>query len=390
MDLKDDPLIKEYIQNHNIKPNTILRFTRGITLYSEFLDKTPEEWISEAEAEEENRIRMRRRKIKKYLLDFKDYLDSQHFSVLSVKTHMGSVRSMYHEQDIEVPRIILKRDTRQELRDAIPTKENIRFAITMANPKYKAIIYLMTSSGMGMSEVISLSVGDFVKSLQDDIKMSKVNMFNIGELIEIVEEKRLKNPLMIPTWHIIRIKTEMPYVTFSSPESLTAILDYLKTDPPKTLEDPLFRTGVNPTRHQTFCFYFQRLNNKCNFGKPDLQSFFRSHALRKYFATTISEHITKLKVDRLLGHRVDNQTNSYFKTNLPELKEAYIKAIPFISIGDTEIRVLESEDKKLLTKLKVELESQSENSRLQAEQIAALQRQLDRKDEIEMLKPKED
>ena len=25
MDLKDDPLIKEYIQNHNIKPNIIIR-----------------------------------------------------------------------------------------------------------------------------------------------------------------------------------------------------------------------------------------------------------------------------------------------------------------------------------------------------------------------------
>ena len=68
--------------------------------------------------------------------------------------------------------------------------------------------------------------------------MSKVIMFN-RELIEIVEEKRLKNQLMIPTWHITRIKTEMSYVTFSSPESLTAILDYLKTDHPKSLKDPL-------------------------------------------------------------------------------------------------------------------------------------------------------
>lgn len=71
MDLHDDPLIKEYIQNHNIKPNTIIRFTRGITLYSEFLDKTPEQWISEAEEQEEKWIRMRRRSIKKYLLDWK-------------------------------------------------------------------------------------------------------------------------------------------------------------------------------------------------------------------------------------------------------------------------------------------------------------------------------
>ena len=356
MDLKNDPLIKEYIQNHNLKPNTIIRFTRGITLYSEFLDKTPEEWISEAEDEEESRIRMRRRKIKTYLLNFKDYLYSQKFSILSVKTHMGSVRSIYREQDIELPRIILKTDTRQELRDAIPTKENIRFALELANTKYKAIILLMVSSGMGASEVISLSIEDFVKSLQDDIKLSKVSMFSVDEVIQMIEEKRKENPLMIPTWNINRIKTEMPYTTFSSPESLTAILDYLKSDPPKNLEDPLFRTGIKPTRHITFYVYFQRLNNRCNFGKPDLQSFFRSHSLRKYFATTISEHIPKLKVDRMLGHKVDRITDSYFKTNLPELKEAYVKAIPFISIGDFEVQVLESEDKKRLDELEKKYE----------------------------------
>ena len=44
----------------------------------------------------------------------------------------------------------------------------------------------------------------------------------------------------------------------------------------------------------------------------------------------------------MLGHRVDSQTNSYFKTNLPELKETYIQAIPFISIEDVEVKTLES------------------------------------------------
>jgi integrase len=348
MDLKDDPLIKEYIQNHNIKPNTIIRFTRGITLYSEFLNKTPEQWITEAENEEENRIRMRRRSIKKYLLDFKDYLHERDFSVLTVKTHMTAIRSMYHEQNIEVPKIILKKDNRQELRDSIPTKEDIRYALTLANPKYKAIILLMSSSGMGKSEIISLTYQNFLDSISEYVEMSLNSMVDVEVLCS---KLTMNNDILVPTWNITRIKTDMKYVTFSSPESVEAILNYLKSDPPHKLSDPLFRTGPKPTKHETFCIYFQRLNDRCNFGKPDLQSFFRSHAMRKYFATTISEHISKLKVDRLLGHRVDDQTNSYFKTNLPELKEAYIKAIPFISIEDTEVKILESEDKKRLNEL---------------------------------------
>ena len=114
----------------------------------------------------------------------------------------------------------------------------------------------------------------------------------------------------------------MPYVTFSSPESVDAIINYLKTKPTNNIEDSLFRGPSNKSiNHKAFFMYFNRLNRKCGFGKPDRQAFFRSHALRKYFATTISEEIPKLKVDRMLGHRVDSQTNSYFKTNLPELKK---------------------------------------------------------------------
>jgi integrase len=119
----------------------------------------------------------------------------------------------------------------------------------------------------------------------------------------------------------------MLYVTFSSPESVDAIINYLKTKPTNKMEDHLVRGPKNKSiDHKAFFMYFNRLNCKCGFGKPDREAFFRSHALRKYFATTISEEIPKLKVDRMLGHCVDSQTNSYFKTNLPELKETWLSS----------------------------------------------------------------
>jgi hypothetical protein len=75
----------------------------------------------------------------------------------------------------------------------------------------------------------------------------------------------------------------MPYTTFSSPESLTAIINYLIKYPPLNRESPLFRTDRTneSTKSYAFSTYFLRLNNTCGFGKPDRQSFFRSHALRK-------------------------------------------------------------------------------------------------------------
>jgi len=265
------------------------------------------------------------------------------------------------EYEIEIPRIRLKKDTREESREDIPTADDIKFALSQANTKYKAIILLMASSGMGASEIISLSINDFIKSLHDYTQLPSESIVSVDVLVDIIEEKKKDNLIIVPTWRITRIKTDMPYVTFSSPESVYAIINYLKTKPTNNMEDPLFRGPSNKSvDHKAFFMYFNRLNRKCGFGKPDREAFFRSHALRKYFATTISEEIPKLKVDRMLGHRVDSQTNSYFKTNLPELKETYIKAIPSISIEKVEVRQMETEDVKKLEALK---NSEAENQR---------------------------
>jgi integrase len=347
----------------------------------------PNEWITEAENEEEKRIRMRRRKIKAHLLDFKEFLNTKNYTLLTIRQTIIAVRSFYREFDIELPKMFLQSDKRQESREDIPTKKHIEIALRHVKPRDKAIILTMSSSGMGASEILSLKIKDLLISLKDEINIPKSNVFNVDELIELVEKKRKENPLLIPTWHITRIKTEMPYITFSSPESLTAILNYLEIKPTENIEDPLFR---NPHNNQmdieTFYKYFLRLNKTCGFGTPDRQAFFRSHNLRKYFATTISEHIPKLKVDRMLGHRVDSITNSYFKTNLPELKQAYIKAIPFISIEDTEVKVLESEDKKLLNELQVKNLEKDKLIKEQETRLKRIERFMEEKERTDNLK----
>jgi len=71
MNVSDDQLLKEYIQNHDLKPNSIKHYNLVLRTYSKFVGMSPSEWITEAE--EESRIRMRSRKIKNYLLNFKTF-----------------------------------------------------------------------------------------------------------------------------------------------------------------------------------------------------------------------------------------------------------------------------------------------------------------------------
>ena len=105
MNVSDNPLLKEYIQNHDLKPNSIKHYNLVLRTYSKFVGMPPNEWITEAEEEEESRIRMRQRKIKNYLLNFKTFLIEQDHTALTVRNYIGIIKGFYLEYEIEIPEI---------------------------------------------------------------------------------------------------------------------------------------------------------------------------------------------------------------------------------------------------------------------------------------------
>jgi len=102
-----------------------------------------------------------------------------------------------------------------------------------------------------------------------------------------------------------------------------------------------------------FSKYFNQLNEKAGFKNHQRQIFFKSHSLRKFFATTLLKNdFPQIKADWLLGHRVDPVTESYFKPSPESLKSDYLKVLPHLtiteklevkSITDERLRELEDE-----------------------------------------------
>lgn len=369
MDSKEDQLVQQFLQNRNLADSTCLRYLYAFKVYGEFINKTPTEWIEEAEDEEEERVRMRRRKIKSYLLDFKAYLESKEYSTWTVKSMMVPVRVFYNEFDIELPKIIIKDNGREETIEDVPSKEEIRVALKYSSIKYKAIILLLSSSGMGASELLSLKYADFLNSLKEYIKLPKNRYVGIDDLVELIDKRKEEDPLIIPVWQITRIKTNKPFITFSTPESLDALLDYLKSEPPRYYKTPLFRGSNSQTEalgDKGLFQYLKRLNEKCGFGKPDRQIKFRSHAVgRKYFTNVLYHNgLPQLTIDWFLAHSIDKTTSAYFKTNINKLKEQYITCIEDLSIMDIEVKTIESQEfievKKQLSELKMENKEKNE------------------------------
>ena len=71
-DIGRDDLVKEFFLSKNIRETTKEHYLQRLSVYCSFIEKTPSEMIEEAEYEEEERIRMRKRKIKQCFLSWLD------------------------------------------------------------------------------------------------------------------------------------------------------------------------------------------------------------------------------------------------------------------------------------------------------------------------------
>lgn len=157
-DIINDRHVQEFIENRNLRPNTITTYTQALKNYSTYTGLTPTELIEEAEAEEESRVRMKNRKIKKHIMGFIQHLKGGKRTANTISSTIVTIKTFYREFEIELPHIRCNIKQDQELitiKD-IPTKEDIKKALKYANLTYKAIIKLMMSSGMGSAEVRNL------------------------------------------------------------------------------------------------------------------------------------------------------------------------------------------------------------------------------------------
>jgi integrase len=128
---------------------------------------------------------MRKRKISSYILDWKTDLTQKGYKPQTIQMYLTGLKTFYADNDIELPRIRLKTIIKKEDINDIPNKEQIRETLKYSNPKYTAIILLISSSGMGSNEIRGLKIKDLLNSLKEYIKHPLNNRFDIEVLTEI-------------------------------------------------------------------------------------------------------------------------------------------------------------------------------------------------------------
>lgn len=367
--ISEDPLLQKMYRRRGLKKSSQHLLTKYFRWYHQITGLTPTQAIQEADQEEEDRIRLRRRKIVTHLEDYEDYLYSK-YAHTTVKNAMSAVRSFYHENYIELPPV--QRKPAPELvtltTDDLPSSDDIKKALDVSKPRNKAIILLNCSSGMGQSELISLTLGHLQNAISKYAEITLNELIDIGETIEV-------GPLI---WTLKRIKTSGEYTTYSTPESYEAIINYLQLYPPFKCkpETPLFRKFKTdkdePISTRRFGEFYERINKQLGFGKAkDGRNYFRSHNLRKFCANQLKVGMGFDNAQFILGHRIKDSTRgAYLKPDLDVLYKLYYenmgrvtitREVEFHQYTDERIEEMEKEHKEEMALMQKEIDVLKKN-----------------------------
>lgn len=335
INILQDPQFKEFVRARDYKPSSVTNYRNGLKFYCNFLCKTPTEIIREAIMEQKNDVWVTDRKIRMYFTSFVDYLIEIGNAPQTIRNKVNWVKTFYREYGIETPKVRIPRNKINVSLKEVPDKEIIIEALKRTNLRNQAIIILMASSGMGAAEIRSLTYTHFLTAINELIKdlteNEKLDLYKIRSL--------LKPNNVFGTWKIVRIKTNIPYITFSTPESLQSIIDHLifqheNNKPLKSKKDYLFAVNGGKMKTNTFTEMFQNLNDRCGFGKAGEQRLFVSHNLRKFTANTlINNGMDFYRVEWLLGHALPSTQAAYYKMNIDVMKKEYSKFEDYLTFN---------------------------------------------------------
>ncbi|HOI71409.1 MAG TPA: tyrosine-type recombinase/integrase [Methanobacterium sp.] len=367
MKTEDENLLEDWFLKRNLSSGTRESYQIVIREYSELIGKTPTELLDEAETEEDAGIRPRKRQVTHYLLKFKKHLEDNNMSPGYLSLNISAIKSFYKAFDITLPEIKVNRgDIGLEKNMGKPLIRNdIVKLISSANHRERALIYLMALSGMGQQEARDLTIK---KLIQAASSATEIQLETVYDLFK--HEERVLDEVL--TLEIIRKKVNYRHYTFIPPEASREIISYLKERcygrnekiRIADLNEPIFvNNNGRKLSRDSIVTNFRRIGQQAGFQKESgTYAFWRSHALRKYFISTIINKIgEKTIADYMAGHKISEQDRTYWKTDPDDLKRHYIKALPYLSIDEAQVKDFESPEYRELKSTMSEKEDRISN-----------------------------
>jgi integrase len=341
-DLLQDEKVIEWLEILNAHESTMKAYLQAMRDFTNVTSKTPSDLILEARDEVQNGIPKGERKLKGYFIKYRKYLQDKQLADTTISNRITGAKSFYKLFDIDIP--ILPQHGRKarpkpkKENRVIPTKEDIRDVLKLCDPLEKAILLVGISSGLSSNEIRQLKYQDFRKGY--DQKTG------------------------ITTLDLRRGKTGVDFITYTTPETSHAILDYLefrgrelkfttqrrlrqlekqRLDKDgylfivRSVPDSYLETRNEEERKlndDNIIKIYRSLSEKSKKNtKSGAWNIIRSHNSRKLFNSwLINNGCNPFYVNYWMGHEAGDTTNAYFIPEPSKLKEIYAQYIPFLTI----------------------------------------------------------
>ena len=327
MGIETDEKLVEWLDTIEAKEATRKVYIVHIRKFCGCVGKTPTELINDSILEVKEGKLPAERKAKGYVAKFKKCLLDEGYAPKSQQGALAAIKSFFKSYDMPLSQSIARNKKVQVLEEnsGFMTKEDIIKLLTNTkNLREKAIILCMATSGMAVREIIDLKMKDI-----------KIDTEGIG------------------TIKVRREKSQTDYTTFISPEAALALKNYweernrdLKTKI-NSEDDFVFvsycrKSESGQLNTITICHIFQIMNDQIGFETKS-----RSHALRKYFASTLEDNgFPKAKIDFMIGHTVSDIDKAYFNRDHDKLKTLYKAHLPHLMFEKT-IEIISLDTEKL-------------------------------------------
>jgi integrase len=345
------PTVEEWLEILNLKPNTRRNYLIGMMKYCDFSRLTPDELLQEADEDVKNGVLPRERRIKKRLIAYRNFLDSQDLADNTKLNDFVGPKSFYRTFDHELPKLPRWNRAQPKVEHLdIPNKEDIIKTLAVCDLRNKAIVLTGCSSGLSAEEVCRLTLKQFNNGYDTESE--------------------------ITTLFIRRGKSGQDFVTFTSPEASRAIKDYLEyrnrpattnekrivrqRDKQRTYGDAgyLFIKNNIPDKYldsydeklrkldtKGLINVYKNLSAKAGLStESGTWNLIRSHNMRKFFNTTLKNAgFDSERVEFFMGHALGGVKGAYYRAEADKLREIYKKFIPYLTI-QKELDISESQE----------------------------------------------
>ena len=348
--------------------------------------------------------------IKQYLDKFIQHCKDQGNSNNTINQNLMLISNFLKFYKIRLPDIKkLKKDPKKWY---LLEKEDFKYILNDSPLIHVSLIKFLQSSGMRISDALSLTIRDFMEATSE-----YHNFVDVNDFIDNAPSD------MIGTWYFHPQKTQkfqIPCLTFNDPETSNLILQHLRkikneyipyakrkygVDKVISKDDALFGSQksmyVEPLHPNPTGTQFWVKNNKLRkwriskideaIANGELSAEdrdkeiakipkFHAHACRKYFETIIAKNCGDLRICTLMeGHVSPVKTDSsYIKQDIESVKEAYLAAIPDLSLENVETKVYTSEVRREMEEKITRLENKNEELLNELSKVDDIMERLDK------------